>query len=81
MNFLTLFLAGFLDKFKVANPSLFVLIQFVLGLLIYAMTNCGDVLGFCATEAFGHWSGEIVGVLIGLGLITQSRTTGFIKRG
>ena len=45
-------LAGILSKFRVKNPGLFLLIQFGLGVLIYALVNCQE-LGICINKLFG----------------------------
>lgn len=45
-------LAQFLAKFRVKNPGLFILIQFILGVLIYALTHCQE-LGLCVNKLFG----------------------------
>jgi len=45
-------LAGLLAKFRVSNPGLFLLIQLVLGIIVYSLTNCQE-LGICVNALFG----------------------------
>jgi len=45
-------LAGILSKFRVNNPGLFLLIQFALGVIVYALTNCQEI-GVCVNSLFG----------------------------
>jgi hypothetical protein len=51
-------IAGLLDKFKVKSPKLFLLIQFGLGVIAFALTNCAE-LGICLQPIFA----KILGVV------------------
>lgn len=81
MNFLTSLLAGIIDKFKVANPTLFMIVQFVLGLLVYAVGNCIEALPFCTADAFGEAAATIQAVLITIMGLLGSRTVPYLPSG
>lgn len=51
-------IAGFLDKFRVKSPTLFLLIQFILGCIAYALASCQD-LGICP----GTWVKTVLSVV------------------
>lgn len=80
MQFISTFFASFVDKFKVSNPTAFMVIQFVLFMLVTAMLNCGEVFGFCATEVFGKATTVVTEVVIGLGFVLGSRTSRFVQK-
>ena len=80
MDFITRYLAKFIDAFKVGNPKAFIAVQFVIGLLVYSMDHCIDLISFCGTDTFGNAANIIEALLIGLGFTLGSRTTSILSR-
>lgn len=76
-DFLTKFLAGLFDKFKLDNPKAAAFVLLVLGLLMYFATQ-GTLLGLFTLP---QWASQlIVWVSAVVGALTGSRTSRYMAK-